>query len=117
MAASSSDPRLTFYEAMELVRLPLERPTGDSLAVSAKFMSLRPAWLLGSDYEDADGNNPLAQVMGALPRAVYGGHVYTQAPFAASRVLEEEERNSKETASDGDFGFHVSDGTHIYIYI
>ncbi|KAJ0274585.1 hypothetical protein COL940_009271 [Colletotrichum noveboracense] len=74
--------KLWFQNVMALA--PLPPPTPDSKV--KRYMSLWPAWVPGSELVGGKGRGSKAD-----PRAAYGGHVYTQAPLAACRALEEEE--------------------------
>ncbi|KAJ0373327.1 hypothetical protein COL26b_008454 [Colletotrichum chrysophilum] len=74
--------KLWFQNVMALAPLPPPTPEGKV----KRYMSLWPAWVPGSELVGGKGRGSKAD-----PRAAYGGHVYTQAPLAACRALEEEE--------------------------
>ncbi|KAL3297973.1 acyl-CoA thioesterase II [Colletotrichum asianum] len=92
--------KLWFQNVMALA--PLPPPTPDSKV--KRYMSLWPAWVPGSELVGGKGRGSKAD-----PRAAYGGHVYTQAPLAACRALEEEEPAGTGTHSGG-FGLHSIQG-------
>lgn len=74
-------PRKSFQEAMELTRLPAsDTPT-------TRFMSRQPAWRTGGELAAV-----ASRQMPELGLAAFGGCVYAQAPLAAARVVEEEDR-------------------------
>lgn len=90
--------KLWFQNVMALA--PLPPPTPDSKV--KRYMSLWPAWVPGSELVGGKGRGSKAD-----PRAAYGGHVYTQAPLAACRALEEEEEPAGTGTHSGGFGLHV----------
>ncbi|KHO01233.1 uncharacterized protein MAM_00234 [Metarhizium album ARSEF 1941] len=91
-------PRMDFDAFMELVQVPSE--THRHGAGVKRYMSRQPAWMPGSELPwDA----VLQNWKGPRPRhsgpGVFGGCVYAQAPLAAARAVEEEER--QQTAATG----------------
>lgn len=94
--------KLLFNDVMALAPIPTpsNRMTVTGGAVK-RYMSLYPAWVPGSELVGGNGRGSKAD-----PRAAYGGHVYCQAPLAASRAIKEEEPSGSGTQSGG-FGLHV----------
>lgn len=94
--------RLTFQEALELV--PLTDKTSKSQTEARKFMSRQPAWVPGNElpWETVGSDSR------KLTRGAYGGVVYAQAPLAAARVVEREDRESGDAENGMKRGIHVS---------
>ncbi|KAF6843333.1 acylthioesterase [Colletotrichum musicola] len=90
---------LLFQNVMALAQLP--NAPGETVK---RYMSLWPAWVPGSELVGGKGRGSKAD-----PRAAYGGHVYTQAPLAACRAIQEEEPAGTGTESGG-FGLHSIQG-------
>ncbi|KAK1831458.1 acyl-thioesterase [Podospora conica] len=93
---SSPDPRLSFQEVFELVKLP---PAGSD-KTEQRFMSKRAAYVPGAD---------LPQSLPRPHKAAFGGHVYGQAALAVSRTLRELE-DQKGTKPSERLGFHSIHG-------
>ena len=94
-------PRRGFQEAFEMTRL------ADSASVSSeqplqRFISRQPAWKPGADVPVGKMNDRQSIGPGA-----FGGHVYIQAPLAAARVVEQEDREAVSNGS-GKRSIHVS---------
>jgi hypothetical protein len=91
MAAYREWPRMGFEEFMELIRIP-EHVHEQGPGVK-RFMSRQPAWMAGNElpwdelFQKLKGSRPRHKGLG-----VFGGCVYSQAPLAAARAIEEEER-------------------------
>jgi hypothetical protein len=80
--------RLSFQEALELLRLPDETPTIQTIQ---RFMSRQPAWTPGQELPwDTVGIPPPK-----ITRGAYGAVVYTQAALAATRVVEQEDESEQ----------------------
>ncbi|ODA77032.1 hypothetical protein RJ55_07549 [Drechmeria coniospora] len=97
--------RMGFRDALEIVPLP---PTAG--AQGRRYMSQRPAWTPGGElpWEDFDGPRPKHSGPG-----VFGGHVYAQAPLAAARAVEEDERRTASSSGSTDgrkIGIHSIQG-------
>lgn len=94
--------KLLFNDVMALALLPTtSNHTTTTGGIVKRYMSLYPAWVPGSELVGGKGRGSKAD-----PRAAYGGHVYCQAPLAASRAVKEEEPEGSGTQSGG-FGLHV----------
>ncbi|KAF7563674.1 hypothetical protein G7046_g429 [Stylonectria norvegica] len=93
--------RLSFQEAMELVRLSDE--TSASKPPVQKFMSRQPAWVPGKELPWTSEH---ANQVRKLTRGVYGGVVYTQAPLAAARIVEQEDRMNGNVDTNAGFSIH-----------
>ena len=89
--AARADPRLSFQEALELVKLPSQ--DGPS-SQAQRFMATRAAHLPGVEIEFS------------MHVAAYGGHVYGQAALAACRALRELEDEKGMKPSER-LGLHV----------
>jgi hypothetical protein len=90
--------RLSFQEALELVRLPNETAAKQ---LNQQFMSRQPAWTPGQELPwDAVGITPPK-----ITRGAYGAVVYAQAALAATRVVEQEDNNKHK---ENKRGIHVS---------
>ena len=108
MAPAAHFPRLAFQEAMAITPLPAaDDASGRSLK---RFISRQPAWKPGAElpwdalFSKLDGPRPRHSGPGA-----FGGHVYAQAPLAAARAVEEEDKRSESNGSQlGTVGIHVS---------
>ncbi|TQN72951.1 hypothetical protein CSHISOI_02514 [Colletotrichum shisoi] len=97
--------KLLFNDVMALAPIPTP---SNRMAVTGgavkRYMSLYPAWVPGSELVGGKGRGSKAD-----PRAAYGGHVYCQAPLAASRAIKEEEPSGSGSQSGG-FGLHAIQG-------
>lgn len=102
MATPKEWKRLSFQEALELI--PLTDKDSKSQTEARKFMSRQPAWVPGNELPwetiGADSRQ--------LTRGAYGGVVYAQAPLAAARVVEQEDRESGDADNGTKRGIHVS---------
>ena len=65
-------------------------------------MSRQPAWAPGGELPW----HTLGVEHRQLSKGAYGAVVYTQAPFAAAKVVEEEDENGR-NGSKAKFGIHV----------
>lgn len=109
MASCREWPRMDFQDFMELVQVP-ENIHSQGPGVK-RYMSRQPAWMAGNElpwdelFRNLKGPRPRHSGLG-----VFGGCVYAQAPLAAARAIEEEER--RQTAATGLVkpvpGIHVS---------
>ncbi|CAM1509818.1 Fc.00g001530.m01.CDS01 [Cosmosporella sp. VM-42] len=100
MAPQKEWPRLSFQESMELSRLPEE--TSESGTTVQKFMSRQPAWVVGNELPwDTVGLGEKKLTKGA-----FGGVIYAQAPLAASRVVEQEDKESGNADENSRRGIH-----------
>lgn len=108
MAPAAQFPRRGFQEAMAITPLPA---ADDAQSRSLKrFISRQPAWKPGGElpwdalFSGLDGPRPRHSGPG-----VFGGHVYAQAPLAAARAVEEEDKSSESNGGPrGTLGIHVS---------
>jgi hypothetical protein len=90
--------RLSFQEALELIRLPDETATQQPIQ---KFISRQPAWTPGQELPwNAVGITPPK-----ITRGAYGAVVYAQAALAATRVVEQEDGSKHK---ENKRGIHVS---------
>lgn len=105
---------------MDLVPLPPksggspEHPTGSGSGASdqtiRRYMSTRAAWVLSLDLgplpepagESSNGDRALS-----IPKAAFGGHVYSQSGLAACLAVEEDEMEKGKPAADVKTGLHV----------
>ncbi|KAK9441122.1 acyl-CoA thioesterase [Metarhizium brunneum] len=98
MASCREWPRMGFQDFMELVQVP-ENIHSQGPGVK-RYMSRQPAWMAGNElpwdelFRNLKGPRPRHSGLG-----VFGGCVYAQAPLAAARAIEEEER--RQTAATG----------------
>lgn len=92
---ASQDPRLSFQEVLELVKLP----PAASDSTGQQWMSTRAAFVPGAD---------LPKLLPRPHKAAYGGHVYGQAALAVSKTLKKLD-DRKGTKPSERLGFHVSD--------
>lgn len=84
MARPKEWKRLSFQEALELIRLPDEISAQQTIQ---KFISRQPAWTPGQELPwNAVGITPPK-----ITRGAYGAVVYAQAALAATRVVEQED--------------------------
>ncbi|KAK4186695.1 thioesterase-like superfamily-domain-containing protein [Podospora australis] len=83
--ATSSDPRLSFQEQLELIKLPSD-------GAVRRYVSTRAPYLPGQDFSKE-------KEMPSFHTAAFGGHVYAQAGLAAYRTWREieEEKGTKDT--------------------
>ncbi|POR38569.1 Uncharacterized protein TPAR_01226 [Tolypocladium paradoxum] len=110
MAPAAEFPRRGFQEAMTITPLPAaDDAQGRSLK---RFISQQPAWKPGHElpwdalFSGLDGPRPRHSGPG-----VFGGHVYAQAPLAAARAVEEEDKHSEPNGRLlGMFGIHSIQG-------
>ena len=92
---------------MELSRLP--DAVSESGTTVQQFMSRQPAWVVGNELPwESIGLGEKKLTKGA-----YGGVVYTQAPLAASRVVEQEDKESENADENSRRGIHVSYSAYI----
>lgn len=102
MAASKEWTRLSFQDALELVKLPAESP--ESQKCVKRFMSRQPAWEPGKELPwDSLGLDPPK-----ITRGAYGAVVYAQSSLAAARVVEEEDHEEGKGVNGNKHGIHVS---------
>ncbi|KAH8178529.1 thioesterase-like superfamily protein [Sarocladium implicatum] len=105
----SKHSRMSFAEAMALVPLPSSDPKVQ------RFMAEQPAWFPGKGLSWERESVPgLAQRRAGRGITAAGIHVYAQAPLAAARVVEQEE---KKIAQDhgtpkAKFGIHTIQGVY-----
>lgn len=107
MAPEPEWQRLSFQEAFELIPLP-DETSNVSQTKTQRFMSLQPAWAPGNELPW----HTIGEKHKKLSKGAYGAVVYAQAPFAASRVVEEEDRDigNRDRAK---FGIHVSSSDNL----
>ncbi|PTB81738.1 Thioesterase/thiol ester dehydrase-isomerase [Trichoderma longibrachiatum ATCC 18648] len=114
MAANGKDAPTEFqrndlYAALKLSRLPDQQ--NNSQDGVKKYMSRTPAWRPGDELPWKRTNNKPYRKGDILdfPPGAFGGHVYAQAPLAAARAVEEDE---KEAGSNGHgkLGIHSIQG-------
>jgi hypothetical protein len=103
MGANGNDTPTEFrrndlYEALKLSRLPDKQ--NSSQDGGKRFMSRTPAWRPGDEL-------PWKRTKDDFPRGAFGGHVYAQAPLAAARAVEEDEKEAGGNGN-GKLGIHVS---------
>ncbi|KAM0200829.1 hypothetical protein ACHAPI_002495 [Fusarium lateritium] len=92
--------RLSFQEALQLVRLPNET-TAQQL--SQRFMSRQPAWTPGQELPwDAVGITPPK-----ITRGAYGAVVYAQAALAATSVVQQEDDSENKENKRGIHSIHA----------
>lgn len=94
---------------MALTPLPgsADRQHGDT----KRFISRHPAWRPGAELPHIKAHSNRQN--GSLPYysapGAFGGHVFSQAPLAAVRAVEEEDKQGLGgTSSVGRLGIHVS---------
>lgn len=84
-------PRMGFEEFMGLSQIP--EATHKQGPGVKRYMSRQPAWMAGNElpwdalFQNLKGPRPRHSGLG-----VFGGCVYAQAPLAAARAIEEEEK-------------------------
>ncbi|KAH7262464.1 thioesterase-like superfamily-domain-containing protein [Fusarium tricinctum] len=92
--------RLSFQEALELIRLPDETATQQPIQ---KFISRQPAWTPGQELPwNAVGITPPK-----ITRGAYGAVVYAQAALAATRVVEQEDGSKHKENKRGIHSIHA----------
>lgn len=102
MAASREWTRLSFQEALELVKLS-DESSGSQKCVK-RFMSRQPAWEPGKELPwDSLGLAPPK-----ITRGAYGAVVYAQSSLAAARVVEQEDHEEGNGVNGNKRGIHVS---------
>ncbi|KAF4977942.1 hypothetical protein FZEAL_5590 [Fusarium zealandicum] len=99
MASPKEWPRLSFQEALELIKLPDK--TNASQTVK-RFMSRQPAWVPGQDLPE----ECLGLIGPKSTRGSYGGVVYAQASLAAARIVEQEDREQGNDLNGNGRGIH-----------
>ncbi|KAF5007377.1 hypothetical protein FDECE_6308 [Fusarium decemcellulare] len=100
MAAPKEWKRLSFQEALDLVRLP-DEASGSQQPVK-RFMSRQPAWEPGKELPWES----LGLAPPKLTRGAYGAVVYAQSSLAAARVVEQEDREEGNGVNGNRRGIH-----------
>lgn len=91
------------YEAFELSRVP-----GSTVQYASRY----PAWRPGADLPPGVEEQPTkTRTKKSTTTGVFGGVVYAQAPLAAARAIESEEKQSH-AAQKGYMGIHVRKYCH-----
>ena len=86
------------YEAFDLSRVP---------GCTVQYTSRYPAWRPGADLPPGVEEQPTkTKTKKSTTTGVFGGVVYAQAPLAASRAIEADEKQSH-VAQKGYMGIHV----------
>ena len=95
--------RKSFAEAMSLLPLP------DSDSPIKRLVAEQPAWFPGKGlFWEQTTVTGVAQRRAGKGVSAAGIHVYAQAPLAAARVVENEERRDGKAKNGGRIGIHVS---------
>ncbi|KAL7930315.1 thioesterase-like superfamily domain-containing protein [Trichoderma chlorosporum] len=106
VGASGKFPRLGFIENMEMSRLASDGEANDT----HRFMSRRPAWQPGAQLPWDSVDNTKRKTKSYFKTNAYGGHVYIQAPLAAVRVVEDDDKDAKGVSNQAKFGIHSIQG-------
>ncbi|KAH6661339.1 thioesterase-like superfamily-domain-containing protein [Truncatella angustata] len=97
--------RLTFQEAMSLLSLPSR--SEDDVKGMRRFMSVRAAWLPGSDLKASEEVSVVVK-NSIVNRNAFGGHVYCQAGMAAAQAMRESSYIQRGDLSQ--YGIHTMHG-------
>lgn len=105
MTPTPKHVRLSFQEALHLTRLHDDSNSNPSQSAVQRFISRQPAWKVGNDlpWDTVDSGTRTKSIN--LGKGAFGGVVYAQAPLAAARAVEEDDKDAEKT---GSLGIHVS---------